>query len=504
VDRHVGLSAELDPIFNSLYKPVMFAPRAFWKIILVTFPSLLLWQQAPIALAGKAILNTATYQFEDADGNTIAGLTNQLKQEIVDPLGRIVGCGGELLTDYAGFSVSIYEADASDLPTTLTALPPTGPGTEFAGLAPNLPNVNPFYLTNDEPKGAYNFFLNRSTGQLQVGKRYILIINPPANSRRFSQRQIRIVITNVDDVAKTVSYQATALDGKGISLDGDATAFSTTVPVRDAATQGLALSAFPMLDRPICVGPAQPIQITKTGDRAAAEPGDTVIYRLSVRNLNTVSARNITVADVMPLGFVFIPRSLRAELGGNSVPVTATQNGQNLNLQVGGDIPTDGVVNIAYAVQLNPDAVRGSGENIASVTAQRSDTGAVLRDGPSRHKLRIRAGIASDCGTIIGRVFHDLNFDGEQQPDERGIANAVVILDDGTRITTDLNGVYSIANVIAGKRTGVLDLTSVPGYTIAPNQVIKERNSQVRLVRLEPGGLVRMNFAVTPMATEGK
>lgn len=77
-------------------------------------------------------------------------------------------------------------------------------------------------------------------------------------------------------------------------------------------------------------------------------------------------------------------------------------------------------------------------------------------------------------------------------------------MDDGNRITTDSKGLFSVANVISGYRTGVLDLTSVPGYTFAPNHKFSKRNSQSRLVHLEPGGLVRMNFAVTPLSQEGK
>jgi hypothetical protein len=57
-------------------------------------------------------------------------------------------------------------------------------------------------------------------------------------------------------------------------------------------------------------------------------------------------------------------------------------------------------------------------------------------------------------------------------------------------------------NVKPGSHTGVLDLSSLPGYTLAPNTKFKERNSQSRLVRLEPGGTVRMNFAVTPTFQE--
>ncbi len=45
-------------------------------------------------------------------------------------------------------------------------------------------------------------------------------------------------------------------------------------------------------------------------------------------------------------------------------------------------------------------------------------------------------------------------------------------------------------------------LASLPGYTLAPNLYFNERNSHSRLVNLAPGGLVRMNFGVTPTFQE--
>ncbi len=72
-------------------------------------------------------------------------------------------------------------------------------------------------------------------------------------------------------------------------------------------------------------------------------------------------------------------------------------------------------------------------------------------------------------------------------------------MDDGNRIVTDANGLYSVINVLPGSRSLVLDFSSLPGYTLAPNLYFIERNSQSRLVRLEPGGLYRANFAVTPI-----
>ncbi len=255
---------------------------------------------------------------------------------------------------------------------------------------------------------------------------------------------------------------------------------------------------------------AQEIQIIKSGDRASASPGDIAIYRLSVRNLASAPVKDLKVTDNLPVGFKFVEGSARAEFLGINQPIVASLTGNNsvlftlpnVNLPASTSSTTRQTLNIAYGAVLTPDAVRGNGMNLASVAGLRTDNNQPVKDGPATHKMRVTPGILADCGTIIGRVFEDKNFDGEQQNNEPGIPNAVVILDDGNRITTDANGLFSVANVQPGYRSGVLDLSSLPGYTLAPNRKFKERNSQSRLVNLAPSGLVRMNFAVTPAFQE--
>lgn len=248
------------------------------------------------------------------------------------------------------------------------------------------------------------------------------------------------------------------------------------------------------------------LELTKTGDRASAEPGDTVIYRLLLRNRGTVPVTNLVIEDRLPFGLRLIPNSPRASLvaGSTTTPVNlppATVSGQNIAFNYPRLEPNEALT-VAYAVVVTPDAVRGTGRNLAVTTGTVFNR--QVRSNSASHLLQIRPGILSDCGTIIGRVFVDKNFDGEQQPGEPGVPNAVVFMDDGNRILTDPEGLFSLANVIAGNRTGVLDLTSLPGYTLAPNLYRIEANSQSRLVRLAPGGLVRMNFAVTPTFGEGQ
>jgi len=235
------------------------------------------------------------------------------------------------------------------------------------------------------------------------------------------------------------------------------------------------------------------LELIKTADRAAAEPGDTVIYRLALRNTGDASARNVTITDTAPLGLRFLPQSLKASvttIGGATTPVTLpTPVIANRNVTFTYPIlnPRE-TLTIVYAAVVTPDAIRGDGRNVAQEP----------RSNIASFTIRIRQGILSDCGTLVGRVFVDKNFDGEQQQGEAGVPNAVIYMDDGNRISTDANGLFSLANVIAGNRTATLDLSSLPGYSLAPNLYFIEKNSQSRLVRLSPGGMSRMNFAVTP------
>ncbi|OUL32282.1 hypothetical protein BV372_19355 [Nostoc sp. T09] len=243
------------------------------------------------------------------------------------------------------------------------------------------------------------------------------------------------------------------------------------------------------------------LEIIKTGDRSAAEPGDTVIYRLAIRNTGRSPARNLTVTDRLPLGLRFISKSLKGSIGNTSVSITANSSANRavtISLNPATELQPNQTLNVAYAVEVTPDAVRGTGRNLAQAQA------GTLTSNQSSHLLRIRPGIVSDCGTIIGRVFVDKNFDGEQQPNEPGVPNAVIYMDDGNRIVTDANGLFSLANVISGYRSATLDLTSLPGYALAPNNYFIERNSQSRMVKLAPSSLARVNFGVTPAFSGGK
>ncbi len=248
------------------------------------------------------------------------------------------------------------------------------------------------------------------------------------------------------------------------------------------------------------------LEIIKIGDRASIEPGDAISYRLQIRNTGTAPIADLKIKDTLPLGFKFLPKSpvgavvnATGQPQSQPSPILATISGSVVTFSYPDLQPQQSLV-IAYAAVTSPDAVRGSGRNSA-IAFGNSPSGPVNSNIAS-HRVLVQAGIVSDCGTLIGRVFEDRNFDGEQQPGEPGIPNAVIILEDGNRVMTDADGLYSLPYVLAGYHTGTLDLTSLPGYTIAPNLYRIDKNSTSRSVRLEPSGMARMNFAVTPTYRE--
>ena len=447
-------------------------------------------------------------ELQPSCGAPVAQLFNILppigdNNELIDPLGNITGCAGEILPDYQGFSVALFDPDSSD-PTgstvrdltelTETELPDNPDNSIPTGVEPNTQNSNPFFLVNSD-EGKYSFLFDTERNQLERGATYILVVTPPGDSE-YDERRVKLEIG--DRQENIVEYTATSLDGRPIrASDGQTSITGEIVVVENAERVGLDLA---VLDLSSSVCDAQEIQLTKTGDRAAAEPGDIVLYRLAVRNLASAPIENLLITDTLPEGFKLEGNSIKAEVDEEEIEVEIAQNGLTVEIATDITLEQDETVNLIYAAQVTPNALRGEGRNSAIVNATRIDNNLPVQDGPAIHDLRLEPGIIEDAGTLIGRVFVDKNFDGEQQAGEPGIPNAVIYLEDGNRVITDPDGLFSVKNVLPGIHTGILDLTSIPEYNLAPNMRFIERNSTSRLVRLEPGGMVRMNFGVTPTA----
>ena len=456
---------------------------------------------------GVTFINRAGYSYDSVTSGTtnpisIVGDTGSVT--ISDPAGRVRDFRGELLTDYSGSTIGLYDAaDPAGFDLgPVVALTPTGPGTVLPdGVTPNEANSNAYGLTNTD-EGTYIFILDEGRGQLQSGRVYLLVFNPAPGSE-YEQRRIRIVVGQ--RMGSEIPYTATSLDGQPIFTDTDLTEVSRVFHIVNG-TPGATLA---LLNLNISVGKRSAVTITKTGDRASAAPGDHVVYRVVVRNSSDRPLDQVVVTDNLPRGFEFVRRSVRAQLDGDKVSPAVQEIGRTVTFSLEGQpLPPGSTLQLAYAVLLTPDALGGRGINAASVTGRSvgSANGAPsyqpVNAGPSLFRVRVERGILTDVGTLLGRVWVDTNADGEQQRGEPGVEGVVVWLDDGTRIITDRNGLFSLANVQPGYRVGAIDFRSIPGFTLARNRRFIERNGPSRLARLEPGGTARLNFGLAPLPEE--
>jgi uncharacterized repeat protein (TIGR01451 family) len=247
----------------------------------------------------QPINNTATATFENPNAlGTVINTTSNTTT--VSGLAGVTSCDGSLLADYTGFSIGLYESLNSTgeigQPVSLTATVPPSQATASiqAGRAPNLYNANPFFFVNSD-QGRYNFLFDVNRGQVDVGREYILVVKPPTSST-LSGRRIRITLNSRS--GNIVNYTATSLDGNPISESSGATSLNRSIDVSNATSVRNLVAA---INFNICVSAAQSIQLLKTGDRAAAEPGDIVVYRLAARNLSTIAINNPEIRDDLPL-----------------------------------------------------------------------------------------------------------------------------------------------------------------------------------------------------------
>ncbi len=111
-------------------------------------------------------------------------------------------------------------------------------------------------------------------------------------------------------------------------------------------------------------------------------------------------------------------------------------------------------------------------------------------DGPTRARIG-----AAECPVVSGRVFSDLNGNGQRDPHEPGIANVGVSIDDAME-RTDAAGRYVIG--CAGRSSGVGPIIVRLSEADLGGD-LRATDGAERLIAPAPGDTARVDFAVTAL-----
>ena len=221
---------------------------------------------------GSGIVNTALLAADNAPSASSTSAT-----VVANPFG-VVYQGRSAGTPVPGARVSLF-VDSSN-----GALLPLDTGAD-AGHEPNTVNENPF---GTDAAGRWSFLLSPTQlGTPTSPARYFLNVTAPGYRARL------IETTIVPDGAGLFSLAVRALDGQPVALGGS---FETTEEQVDI--QRLAAYA---LNVPLYENSS--LEITKMADRPSVEVGDTVTYRVELRNATPAALDDAQVRDQLPPSF---------------------------------------------------------------------------------------------------------------------------------------------------------------------------------------------------------
>lgn len=228
--------------------------------------------------------------------------------------------------------------------------------------------------------------------------------------------------------------------------------------------------------------------LTKTASVREASPGDFIQYRIQVSNRDSVAATGLHLTDYLPTGLRFERGSTR---GAGEPAISA--DARNLDFPVG-TIPANGSVEVSYVVTIAPGAPTGEALNRAQMLG---DGGVTSNEAAA--SVRLRPLLFTDAMTIIGRVSEGNCNDPADK--RKGIPGIRLLLEDGTFVVTDRDGLYHIEGVRTGRHVIQLDTASVPASNepIACDVDTRQARSPIsRFVEGEGGLLKRVDFQLRP------
>ncbi len=236
--------------------------------------------------------------------------------------------------------------------------------------------------------------------------------------------------------------------------------------------------------------------ITKAARRKIVEVGDQAIYTVSVRNTSSdLVLRSVTLEDRAPLGFVYLPGTSFQDSTRTADPsVSRVPGGQILRWNIADSLAAGGSASISYRMVVGAGAGEGDGINRAQAYASEPN-GAIVASPMAEERVEVQAGVFTDRGVVVGKVFYDPNRNAYQDEGESGVKGIELMTEDGTRIVTGDDGKYSIPEITPGRHVIKVRRHTLPAMaTLHAGFNDFAFDPASRFVDVTPGGIARADF----------
>lgn len=348
-----------------------------------------------------------------------------------------------------------------------------------AGFTPNEKNENPF---SSDGQGQFSFALSPDEiGSENNTVTYFMKVTAQGYITRMMQLGLR------PTQAGLFSLSIHAVDSQPLASAGGFDLVREDVRINDLAALVLNI---PMFE------PAG-LQIVKSADRARADIGETITYRVEVHNPTAANVNDVVIKDLLPPSFHYASGSALISVGAAAEQSIEPEiQGNELLFRIS-EIPHGATARLLYRVRVGANAREGDQENLAIATAT-FPSGEKVQSQPARAVVHVSAGVFSTQQVLVGRVFVDTNGNGQFDASDRPVPGARLFLSNGQSVITDSVGLYNFPSLGDGPQVISLDPVSLPKHYALTDGGRLSGKSWVRLLRTPIGGgaLLRQNFAL--------
>ncbi len=417
------------------------------------------------APAGVGVINGAM-----VTGQNVVPTESTTAVVVIDPFGVVFSGRGGAASPIPAASVAILLDQSGANPLQI----PAG-----LGFAPNTENVNPY---PSDGLGHFSFALRPDQlGTLDQPARYFMKVTAGGYITRMLELSMR------PSASGLFQMSVRALDGQPLAQPGGFELVNEEILINNIAAVALNI---PMFEQ-------RGLEINKNVDKPRAEIGDALTYRVEVNNPTASPIRDVLVRDVLPESFHYAEGTARLTLGSaQAAPIEPEIRGAELIFRLG-ELAPGTHASILYRVRIGANAHEGRQENRASasglyLSGERTET------MPASAGVMVGGGAFSTRQILLGRVYEDVNRNGQFDKEDEPLAGVRLYLNSGQSVVTDSQGLYNFPSLGDGPQVISLDPISLPaGYSLTDGGTIAGR-SWARLLRTPLGGgsLLRQNFAL--------
>ena len=231
------------------------------------------------------------------------------------------------------------------------------------------------------------------------------------------------------------------------------------------------------------------LYMQKTANINVASPGDFVQYTVRIENTSAVVQTQITITDLLPVGFRFMPGSTYVDDTAGPEP-TLGADGRAISFDIG-DLGAGASMSVRYVTEVTVGAAGKTATNIAYAN---STSG--VQSNEASATLQLVEELFTSKAIIAGRAILE-SCDAEVSNDLEGVAGLRIYMDDGRYAISDEGGRFHFEGLDPGTHVVQLDTDTVPEHL---ELIDCESNSRFagrtysQFVDLRAGGLWRTDF----------